>query len=87
MSRHVMVSLDDILDTVVSIDESECYSDHILSDLGQWTGEVTDEELESFLNWYASSEALKRGFSEEDADLAREVVYRWRNTYAMGKTI
>ncbi len=81
-NRPVVTDLQNILSLVVCAEDygygDDVFMDAIAGLVGRW---VTDEEVEGYVSQFITPEFVTRGYGEEDAEVKRGIIIRWRDTY------
>ena len=78
MNREIKTDLENVLSHVCCAIDYGYYDDVLMVDFANLTGEVTDAEID----WYIESNKSKE-YSQEDYDQWRERLTEWRDKYTL----
>ena len=57
-------------------------NDVIMGAFARWLGfKCSDEEIDAYADWFATPEAAKQGYGEEDRSAIRERLIAWRDRH------
>jgi hypothetical protein len=79
--RTVEVDLELILELISCADDYGYRKSILLSGFAEMVGELTDADIEEYVARFTTPEYLAQGYSEEDADNARECLSVFRSEY------
>lgn len=79
--RDITVNLVEILD-LINCSEDYGFSDDVLmSAFAEYTGWVTDDEIEKYSLTYLNKTMREQGYTESDYENAKENLKGWRKKY------
>jgi hypothetical protein len=79
--RKIEIKLSDLLGVVESAEGYGFGDDVFYTHMACWAGNVSDEEIAEYANYYLTEEAEDRGYGREDYDNSIRVLKDWRDKY------